>query len=405
MSVSQNERLLSLDVARGIAALCVVVFHWAHFYRVIGVDVSVFQTPALYPLRSVLALVYRNGWMGVEFFFVLSGAIFFTKYRGLIAERTVGPWRFFVLRFSRLYPLYFLTLIGTALLQMAMIRSTGSVVVYPIDVPYFLLNLLFVQNWFSHTVTFNAPAWSLSVEAFLYVSFFLLVRFTKPRVSLLLALAGFGLWLYLSQYSGFLGRGLWGFYLGGAAVTVCAALPRRTATRICLSALPVLIITDLLLRSMDGLYVVRTLAFVCIVAALAMNEDRLRSISRPLAFLGDISYSSYLLHFPLQLAFILGTVLWFGSYRVELFYSPWMMAVFLAALILLSLASFHLLEVPARRAIRAYLAAPKRPLPASRPGIASAESAPPIQPVLEPSSSLIPDQVGEPAAKIQRQQP
>jgi len=39
MATDVNDRLLTLDVARGCAALSVVVFHWAHFYLANG-DVS-----------------------------------------------------------------------------------------------------------------------------------------------------------------------------------------------------------------------------------------------------------------------------------------------------------------------------------------------------------------------------
>jgi peptidoglycan/LPS O-acetylase OafA/YrhL len=368
---------LTLDVARGIAALCVVVFHWTHFFS---------GNPDQYPLHKLLSIPYRLGWMGVEFFFVLSGAIFFMKYREMIAARRIGGWQFFVLRFSRLYPLYVVTLICVALLQMAMLGSIGNVVMYDVDAMHFVLNLLFIQNWISQVVTFNAPAWSLSIEVFLYLSFFLLFRFARPGVALFFGIAVVGLSLHLSLYSSFLGRGLWCFYLGGAAVTLCAMLPRRQATAICLLGSIGLVTASLLLQSADALYVVRTLAFVLIVAALAMNDGRLRSLVRPYAFLGDISYSSYLLHFPLQLVFMLGAIAWLGKYSVEPFRSPWMLAVFFGVLIVLSLVSFHLFEAPARRAIRSHFGSRAAP-------VVPFDSALPIQRVEEVASTLIPDQV------------
>jgi peptidoglycan/LPS O-acetylase OafA/YrhL len=147
-----------------------------------------------------------------------------------------------------------------------------------------------------------------------------------------------------------------------------------------------LVTASLLLQSADALYVVRTLAFVLIVAALAMNDGRLRSLVRPYAFLGDISYSSYLLHFPLQLVFMLGAIAWLGKYSVEPFRSPWMLAVFFGVLIVLSLVSFHLFEAPARRAIRSHFGSRAAP-------VVPFDSALPIQRVEEVASTLIPDQV------------
>jgi peptidoglycan/LPS O-acetylase OafA/YrhL len=96
-----------------------------------------------------------------------------------------------------------------------------------------------------------------------------------------------------------------------------------------------------------------------------MQEQRILSldVARGFAALGDISYSSYLLHFPLQLTFMLATVAIYGFYTVEPFTHWWMVPVFFGALISVSLASFHFLEVPARRWLRSRMMI-ARPLPA-----------------------------------------
>jgi peptidoglycan/LPS O-acetylase OafA/YrhL len=43
------------------------------------------------------------------------------------------------------------------------------------------------------------------------------------------------------------------------------------------------------------------LPFPCTIVALALLETGRGTLGRRLSFLGDISYSSYLLHFPLQM--------------------------------------------------------------------------------------------------------
>jgi peptidoglycan/LPS O-acetylase OafA/YrhL len=66
--------------------------------------------------------------------------------------------------------------------------------------------------------------------------------------------------------------------------------------------------------------------------------------------LGDISYSSYLLHFPLQLICVLIT-LSLGLPR-SVFLSPGAYFLYFAVLIAASFASYHWLERPAQRSLR-----------------------------------------------------
>jgi peptidoglycan/LPS O-acetylase OafA/YrhL len=214
VAIRDNDRLLTLDVARGVAALSVVVFHWSHFHQANG-DIAG-ALPQNLPLYAVFWPAYHFGTLGVDFFFVLSGAIFFTKYAHAITERRVTGWQFFVLRFSRLYPLHFATLLLVAALQWALVRRIGHAVIYEAnDLPHFVVNLLFIQNWGISALTsdssFNAPSWSLSIEALLYIVFFALFvafRYVRPSVFYFLALAAIGMWLKSAHAESGIARGL-----------------------------------------------------------------------------------------------------------------------------------------------------------------------------------------------------
>jgi peptidoglycan/LPS O-acetylase OafA/YrhL len=92
------------------------------------------------------------------------------------------------------------------------------------------------------------------------------------------------------------------------------------------------------------------LPFPCTILALALLEIARGTLGRRLAFLGDISYSSYLLHFPLQMIFVLATLA-LGWPR-SIFLSPAAYFLYFAALIAASLASYHWLERPAQRCLR-----------------------------------------------------
>lgn len=334
--ILSDNRYLSLDVARGIAALCVVVFHWSHFYLATG-DIAG-AAPDNYPLNWLLGYIYRNGWMGVEFFFILSGAIFFTKYADSIHARRVTGWRFFVLRFSRLYPLHIATLVCVGLLQLALIGAIGHAIIYPVDLQGFVLNVLFAQNWFTSDVSFNAPAWSLSVEVFLYLVFFIVFRYARPHIGVFVAIALFGLWLRTYTGLPMVGRGLWCFFLSGSLIwTFCRAPSRRVKLCIYSGTLAVLmmVIVGVNFHALSATisYILYTSLFSGIVLSLVVSDEKLSKLSKPLSWLGDVSYSSYMLHFPLQLAFMLGTVAMYGAYTTDPFQSSWMMLAFFLVLL------------------------------------------------------------------------
>jgi len=106
----------SLDVLRGLASLAIVVFHYAGFMSVGDVTLSGVERSRL-PFNPYLFGLYEQGWQAVTIFFTLSGFIFFWLYAMPVAERKISASEFFLLRFSRLYPLHFATLLAVAGLQ------------------------------------------------------------------------------------------------------------------------------------------------------------------------------------------------------------------------------------------------------------------------------------------------
>jgi len=110
--MSNNEwpkQLYALDVSRGIAALAVVVWHWQHFAYKKGSLSQEFIRESQ-PLYDLLRLFYEKGGLGVQYFFLLSGFIFFWLYSAPIKNNQITAWEFGIHRFSRLYPLHFITL-------------------------------------------------------------------------------------------------------------------------------------------------------------------------------------------------------------------------------------------------------------------------------------------------------
>lgn len=220
-----DSRFHLLDAIRGFAALAIVFWHWQHFYPA---DRANFVRAAQ-PFYEIFYPLYEAGWMAVELFFALSGFIFFWLYHESISGGRMAAGRFAFLRFSRLYPLHFLTLLFMA---------GGQIYRHSIGLPsfvydsngawYFLANLLFVQAWpVGSEESFNGPTWSVSIEVLLYAFFFgfaLLCR--KPRVLSFLICVVVG--LVVMRFHRTLGRGILEFYMGGARLVCMASFGRSS---------------------------------------------------------------------------------------------------------------------------------------------------------------------------------
>jgi peptidoglycan/LPS O-acetylase OafA/YrhL len=372
------KRLHSLDALRGLAALSVVVWHWQHFFAIEGSWPNNWD-PANQPFYAVLKPLYEQGWVAVDLFFALSGFIFFWLYDEGIREGRVGAMKFALLRFSRLYPLHFATLIGVSFLQTVFARDRGTFFIYTgNDLQHFVLNLAFVQQWAppSSDLGFNGPSWSVSVEVLLYGLFFIFCR-TGMGSRQALALVALGLAIF--HWNNPVARGLIGFFLGGIAFHASEAIAarngaRRIATLVCAAAVLAWVAVGIeayrgpfdaelaawAARFHDPVarqYAehLRWLALILIVSpltitGLALHERVLGGRYEFLSGLGDISYSTYLLHFPLQLALAIAAV------RLEIpaaaFRSGAVMVGFFALLIGFGALSYRFFERPAQAMIR-----------------------------------------------------
>jgi peptidoglycan/LPS O-acetylase OafA/YrhL len=377
-------RLHSLDALRGIAALSVVFWHWQHFHAISGIYETGWRADAQ-PFYWTFRLFYDQGWAAVDLFFPLSGFIFFWLYGEAIRTRRVGAGEFALLRFSRLYPLHLATLLVAAALQVLFLRRTGSWFIYADnDWQHFVSALLMAQQWLPPNIDqiFNGPAWSVSIEVLLYGIFFCVLRvgLGTGSVSLVIAAAS----VLLVPWNEFIARGLMGFFVGGAVFSLSERIKlhrrvRTIAQAIGLIALGiwVLIVVEVYAAPLHGLcywiaghisasagrlylgwngWLFRLLfTFVAsplTILALALDEQVLGGRYKRLSPLGDISYSTYLLHFPMQLALAL-MALSLGLHSSVFETRPAMMAFF-SALILLGMVSYRYFERPFQILMRGF---------------------------------------------------
>ncbi len=372
-------RFHSLDILRGLAALCVVFWHWQHFFYE-GSALGPF-IPTDQPGFRYLSLLYARGWLAVDLFFCLSGFIFYWLYSQRIVDRTITPSRFALLRLSRLYPLHVVTLVLVLIGQWWLTSAGSRPFVYAHNDGYhFLLNLAFASNWgFERGFSFNAPIWSVSVEVLLYAIFFCVCRWLPIRGLALVILALIGL-LVVQRFNLFLGRGVGSFFLGGCAFLVYIRVRRSSCVAILtwtvigttmlfwtiaiviavnpqLSAAISLRDTTLLAKFDDALQAMLAtwpvvVLFPLTILALTLFETLRGSFARRFSWIGNISYSSYLLHFPLQFIFHAVALRWTTGNMI--FYEPWVMVLFFTILIGLSMLSFHFFEMPVQNYLRRF---------------------------------------------------
>lgn len=370
-----NGRFVSLDAARGVGAFGVVLWHWSHFfdYGVKPDGHAIFGAP----FHSLFLLFYSYGWMGVDFFFTLSGFIFFHFYFTPIFHRRITAIEFLKRRLARLYPLYALTLLSVLALQAVYVKTHGSTFVYR---PGSLLELLEAVTLTSHwwpnqEFLFNGPSWSISVECFLYAAFFLCARcLGRVRVQTFLGLAVVGVALGIVHWP--IGRGLVSFFTGALIGILLRALTHsnrlQRAPRQVLFA--TLIVGAVLLLGMAVLLVpperlgfpasglphlgeapaahfVVLMLFPYMVFLITLIETLRPMRSGVLRFLGDCSYSIYLLHFPLQLV----TVLCLDQLGISraILNQPAMFVAWCTLLFGLGALSYYGYEKPVQRRIRA----------------------------------------------------
>lgn len=306
-----------VDQLRGLAALAVVVCHLA---------VSAYLTvPNLdggpWPW---LGMALGFGYLGVPLFFVISGfCIHLPHARALAAAdpATVAPdWkRFFARRFWRLYPPYLAALV----VALGLWWLAGS------PIPWLAVTTQAVLLHPFHTATFdgvNPPAWTLAVEAQLYLAY-PVVFWLSARLGPLRALGAvlgmtmaYRVSLALLPLPVELGGPAWVVFLGrwfewtlGATVAEWAA-GRLALPRMLRTPWPGVAVLGAGLwiewhTGSYGLYVVKEpvygLAFALLLhAALAHEQPGAPSaVGRYLAGIGVYSYSLYLLHRPIQLVF------------------------------------------------------------------------------------------------------
>lgn len=342
--------LPALTGIRGLAAWFVVLYH----VRV-----------GAYPyLPAEASFVLSKGYLAVDLFFMLSGFVLWLNYSDrLRRDGFEAVPKYLARRVARVWPLH-LFILALTVIYASLVATTGELNTLHYPWEELPLHFLLVHNWgFTGALTWNDPSWSISGEAAAYLLFPLIVlavdwRKLSPAwaVAALLLLA-----LLLSAVMGWNGatildRDIPRFGLLRAATefamgTILCASWKRWSPRPGLNAAlaGALIAGALLLgfatSAPETLVVPLFLAGLLLVIALTADRPGNPLSTRPIYYLGVISYSTYLVHFLLYIVF---KILFVDD---PAHVPPGLIGFFLLLTFLASVALYHGVERPAQRAL------------------------------------------------------
>lgn len=288
-----NQRLDSLQILRAFAALSVVI---NHFWGVMD-----------YPVFKSLGLDYIGGF-GVDVFFVLSGFImcYTTKddAKGGVAEAL----KFFSKRVNRIYPSYLIILVPFLLFAF-FIKKDWSL--------YQIIGNIFLLPTFSSNPDYYmyiTPSWTLVYEMFFYLIFSLAILLATNKVKIviiaacIISLMVLGVNIFDLQgerlkwvnFSFMIGDTLMlNFVAGCIFALVYKNLYALTFNnKFLMVASVILFFLGMYLAPHD---ISRFLSFgipaIFIVAFVSLYRTKKSSINDFLIFLGNASYSIYLIHY------------------------------------------------------------------------------------------------------------
>lgn len=306
--MNANGEIASLDGLRGIAAVCIVVYH--------AQGVFAFWSPAAF-----LAGAFDKYYLFVDLFFVLSGLVIARSSARLFdADFSARTFRSFMrARLIRLWPVHLVTLAILVVIEVSLLWGVSQGVFDPGFAPFdrpeanpvnLLTTAFMLQSWgFHDKLVWNVPSWFISALLFAYLAYPFVLRATRglrrQTRAMFFVLTGGVLSLVLHALYGldylaaphdipFI-RALLAFMLGcGLSFLEPGKWDQRLPY-----AQPVLVIAILAcfhLRAPDALSVFLLALFI---RSLQFDQGAVARglAAKPFRFLSKISFSLYMTHF------------------------------------------------------------------------------------------------------------
>lgn len=267
--------------------------------------------------------IIPGGYVGVDMFFVISGYLITKMIAGELSRGSFSIVKFYRHRVIRLLPNLFVMIVVSAIISYLVLKPYDFMQ-YAKSLQFsavYLTNMVFARQQGYFDMSRDAKpllhTWSLSIEEQFYLIFplllILLYKLKSHRITVLVLIALASLWVrfhYVQQFLptegffSFAGR-VWEFVVGALVALMPVALKERYAGNEKLSLLAFMLVIGSLLFLDEGIpYAALLLVIPCFATALLIaysagtRPGRWLS-GKALVFIGGLSYSLYLWHWPL----------------------------------------------------------------------------------------------------------
>lgn len=283
------KRLELLDYGRFLAAIFVVLFHYTvHSITSGKIDSTLY-------IESLTSFT-RYGYLGVEFFFMISGFVIFHS------SQNSTPGKFAVSRAVRLYPLYWFAVLFTGIITL---NFGGDLL--DVNPTQIIVNLTMLHNYFGFDHV-DSVYWTLVFEIKFYVLvFLLLILGLQKQLSLFFTLWPFiMLFTLISGYDShsYLG-GYYAYFSAGALFAILQSdKSLKNILSICVSFILCLLFSlnqaSLKTESIGiyfSEYIVGLIITFFFVFFLFQNSKYGQQLKLPFSrTLGSLTYPVYLIH-------------------------------------------------------------------------------------------------------------
>jgi peptidoglycan/LPS O-acetylase OafA/YrhL len=266
----------SLDLLRGLASVAVIFFHFTHGNK--G-----YLSP-----DNFLYVIGRYGFLGVDVFFVISGFVIpYAMYRGRYKLASFG--RFMVKRVVRIEPPYLISIVMVLVLNyLSTFSPNYGGEPFNLDFTRLALHVGYF-NAFSDYPWYNDVYWTLAIEFQYYIVvalIFPLLLHPKKYISIITLTVFAILGAFITDHSFIFNYGLL-FIVGILMFQFQVGYLKKGEFGLLL-----LIVLIMIFAKFDKRYLIAALLPYFFI----MYFDFGNSFSR---FLGNISYSLYLVHIPI----------------------------------------------------------------------------------------------------------
>lgn len=331
-----------IDALKGISSIGIVIYHYGHFSQIGLTDP---------PFSEIFDYIYVYGYYLVDLFFIISGFLFYKAFSLKIANCEIDFKQFIMQRYIKLFPLFLVTTGVTAVGQWIILYHTGSTFMHGADLYSLLLNMIGLQYvGLDNGLSFNGPAWYISVLMLCYVAYFFICKYqcSWAYTFTLFFLIMYKCNLSVPMMTQHVFRGLLGFSMGRLCFYIWLTVKGRYIRNISVTIMAFTFVLWLLFKHKQidilgdkFLYFLLvfwpSLFLFCIVSEIT---DKILS-NKLFLWFGKISYSLFLWHFPIEVFFVI--VNHFANYRID-FNKPEIWEIRLLLSITIAVVSFYFIE-------------------------------------------------------------